>query len=374
MKIRRVTLQRLRLPLRVPFVTSYGANAHKYCLLVTVDTANAQGYGECSAFAAPLYLEETTGTAWHVLRDFFIPALFRAPLSGPLDVRDILRPFRGHPMAKAALEAAVWDAFAKERGESLAKALGAADAPDVPEIAVGVSLGLQADEDALNSLIEDSLRAGYRRIKIKIAPGRDSGVVRAVRAAHGAIELAVDANAAYRLSDAGALRTLDEHHLVMIEQPLAPDDLVDHAALQAQLKTPLCLDESVKSSDDGRKAAQIGACRIVNIKAARVGGLAEARDLQAVCASFGLDAWCGGMLETGVGRLANLALAALPGFTMPADLAQSDHYFAEDIIEPAVQFARPGFIAVPRGPGIGAEVRTALVARLAQETQVFLPD
>ncbi len=371
MKIRRVTLQRLRLPLRVPFVTSYGANAYKDCLLVTVDTANVRGYGECSAFAAPLYLEETTGTAWHVLRDFFIPALFHAPLSGPPDVRDILRPFRGHPMAKAALEAAVWDAFAKERGESLAKALGA---PDAPEIAVGVSLGLQADEEALNRLIEEGLRAGYRRIKIKIAPGRDSEVVRAVREAHGAIELAVDANAAYRLSDGGVLRALDEHHLVMIEQPLAPDDLVDHAALQTQLKTPLCLDESVKSSDDGRKAAQIDACRIVNIKAARVGGLAEARDLQAVCAGRRLHAWCGGMLETGVGRLANLALAALPGFTMPADLAPSDHYFAEDIIEPAVQFARPGFIAVPRGPGIGAEVRTALVARLAQETQVFQPD
>lgn len=371
MKIRRVTLQRLRMPFRVPFVTSYGVDAYKDCLLVTVDTQHVQGYGECSAFAAPLYLEETTMTAWHVLRDFFIPALLRAMLSAPTDVREILRPFRGHHMAKAALEAAVWDAFAKERDESLAQALGATVASEIP---VGVSVGLQPNEDVLNRLVGEYIRAGFRRVKIKIAPGRDTQLVRSIRAVHGNIDLSVDANSAYRLSDADFLRALDEQRLTMIEQPLAADDLVDHATLQSQFKTPICLDESVRSSEDGRKAAQLGACRIVNIKAARVGGLAEARDLQAVCAERGLDAWCGGMLETGVGRLANLALAALPGFTMPADLAPSAHYFAEDIIEPTVEFSRAGMIAVPRGPGIGARVRTELAARLAQETQVVTPD
>ncbi len=370
MDIRRVTIQRLRMPLRRPFATSYGEDAHKDCLLVTVDTVDAQGYGECSAFAAPLYLEETTSTAWHVLRDYFIPALLCAQIVAPTDVRAILRRFRGHRMAKAALEAAVWDAYAKERGQSLATALGA---NGVLEIPVGVSLGLQADEDALLGLVGDGIRSGYRRIKIKIEPGRDVRLVSAVRAAYGPVELSVDANSAYSLSDAGTLRALDEHSLTMIEQPLAEDDLVDHAALQAQLDTPLCLDESIRTGDDARKAAQLGACRIVNIKAARVGGLTEARELQAVCAKRGLDAWCGGMLETGVGRLANLALAALPGFTMPADMAPSAHYFAEDIIEPEVVFARPGVIAVPRGPGIGARVRTDLVARLAQETLVILP-
>lgn len=371
MDIRRVTIQRLHIPLRRPFATSYGTETHKDCLLVTVDTAAVQGYGECSAFAAPLYLEETTATAWHVLRDFFIPALFRSTIDTPSDVRATLRPYRGHRMAKAALEAAVWDAFAKERNQSLAAALGASGVTELP---VGVSLGLQAGEDTLVRAVGDSIRCGYRRIKIKIEPGRDVRFVRAVRAAYGGIELSVDANSAYSLAAPESLRALDEYGLTMIEQPLAEDDLVDHATLQAQLNTPLCLDESIRSSVDARKAAQLGACRIVNIKAARVGGLTEARELQARCAEHGLDAWCGGMLETGVGRLANLALAALPGFTMPADLAPSAHYFAEDIVEPEVAFARAGMIAVPRGPGIGASVRTALVERLALDTLALLPE
>ena len=310
------------------------------------------GHGECVADTDPFYLPETLGTALHVLRDFLAPLAFAAELRAPRDAAPALARVRGHEMAKAGLEMAVWDLFARREGVPLYTLLGGRGG----SVAAGVSVGLQADVETLVDAVAREVSAGYRRIKIKIKPGKDLALVAAVRARFPTLPLMADANSAYTLADAPLFQELDAHGLMMVEQPLAWDDIVDHAALQRQIRTPVCLDESIRSAADARKALLLGACRIVNVKAGRVGGFAASVAIHDLCRGRGVPVWCGGMLESGIGRLANVHLQTLPGFTLPGDTSASARYFAEDLIDPPVTVSPDGLITVPEGPGLGHEI------------------
>lgn len=368
LKVHSVELRILRMPLKEPFVTSYGQEREKEFVFITVTTVDGtNGYGECTAFSEPLYLEETTMTAIHVLRDFFIPLVLEHEFAHPDEVSSLLRPFRGHYMAKAALEGALWDAYCKEHDMALAKALGGIK----PEVQAGISIGIEPTVNDLLHRIEGYLAQGFARIKIKIKPGYDLDVVRQVRKEFGDILLMTDANSAYTLKDLSTLKALDEFSLMMIEQPLAYDDILDHATLQQQIMTPICLDESIRTIDDARKAIQIGACQVINVKIGRVGGLSHARDIVALAKNEGVATWCGGMLEAGVGRLCNIAISALEGMVLPGDLAPSARYFEEDIIEPQITFSSPGRFTVSTEPGVGAHVVAKRVERRTVYRQVY---
>jgi len=368
--IRGIELRRLRIPFVEAFNASYGGQAVKDCILVFVETEGAVGVGECAALADPYYLEETVDTAWLMLERYLGPALLGREVEHPAEVTALLASVRGQRMAKAGLESAVWHAYAQAQGVSLAKSLGGKRS----ETAAGVSLGLYDQMSTLLQRIDEVLSEGYQRVKVKIAPQRDVRVIAAIRAAFGDIPLSVDANGAYTLADSEVLRALDDFGLAMIEQPLAFDDLWDHAQLQRQLTTPICLDESIRSAADARKAIAMGACRVMCVKYSRVGGLQEACNLVAECEQVGIPVWCGGMYETGVGRLATLAVASLTGVTWPGDLSPSARYFAEDIILPPVAFTRPGWLAVPTEVGLGAELQVDVVARYTRQTvRVALP-
>jgi O-succinylbenzoate synthase len=358
-RIERVEVRELALPLRHPFETSFGRTTRKEFLLVSVSADGLTGHGECVADRDPYYLPETNGTVWHVLDEFLIPLTLQLDIGHPRDVRPGLARVRGHEMAKAALEMAIWELQARREGVPLWRVLGG----DKPAIEAGVSVGLQEDEAALVRKVETELEAGYRRIKIKIKPGRDRTLVRALRDRFGPIRLMVDANSAYTLDDIATLRELDDFGLMMIEQPLAWDDIVDHAALQRELATPVCLDESIRSADDARHALDLGACRIINVKAGRVGGLGASLAIHDLCRARGVPVWCGGMLESGIGRLANVALQTLPGFSLPGDTSASARYFEEDLVDPPVTVSPEGLIAVPQGPGIGHEIVWSRVER-----------
>ncbi len=358
MKINRIEIRKLSLPLHEPWFTSTGKDTEKVFLLVTVITDEAEGYGECVAMRGPFYSEETTDTAWHILNEHLVPRVMDVELQHPSEVRPLLAAVRGNRMAKSGLETAIWDAWAKENHISLAQALGGTK----QEIEVGVSIGIQVDMMQLLGKIETALEDGYKRIKIKIKPGWDLEVVSEIRRVFGKVELMVDANSAYTLDDLTRLKELDQYDLTMIEQPLGYDDIYEHSVLQQNIRTPICLDESIRSLRDLKSAIAMQACKIVNLKIGRVGGFSEARDMQALCLEHGVAVWCGGMLESGVGRLANIALTSLPGFTLPGDTAPSAHYFTEDIIEPSVMFSRPGFLKVPDGEGIGAKLNMKAVA------------
>jgi O-succinylbenzoate synthase len=349
-EVQAVELRLVSLPLRRPFRTSFGEEATKEAILVRVETADGAGWGECAASAVPRYSEEFNASAWLVLRDHLAPALLAAGPVEPEDVGDLLGWVRGHRMAKAALEMAVLDADLRARDISLAAFLGA----ERDRVACGVSVGIAPSTEALLEQVGGFVEAGYRRVKLKIEPGWDVGPVTAVREAFPDTPLSVDANAAYRLSDLPLFEALDALDLVYVEQPLGHEDLLEHAALARRIATPVCLDESIRSAADARAAIELGACQVVNVKAGRVGGLLEARRVHDVALEHGVPVWCGGMLETGVGRAANVALAALPGFTMPGDTSASDRYFAEDLTEPFVLEA-DGTMAVPSGPGLGVE-------------------
>ncbi len=359
MRIERLELRLLRLPLLRPFETSFGRTEAKEFLLVSAFAEGLRGLGECVADPDPYYLPETTGTVRHVLRDFLAPLLLRLELSHPCDAWRAFARVRGHEMAKACLEMAVWDLWARREGRPLWALLGGR----AGRIQAGVSIGLQGSPAALVERVEVEAAAGYRRVKIKIKPGHDLELVRAVRARFPDLPLMVDANSAYTLGDAPHLRRLDEHGLTMIEQPLAWDDIADHARLQRELRTPVCLDESIRSRDDARRALDLGACRVINVKVGRIGGLQSLLDLHELCTARGVPLWCGGMLESGIGRLANVHAQTLPGFTLPGDTSASSRYFAEDLIEPPVTVAPDGTIAVPEGPGLGHEVIWARVER-----------
>jgi O-succinylbenzoate synthase len=359
LKIERIEVRELALPLRHPFETSFGRTTGKEFLLVAVSADGITGYGECVADRDPYYLPETNGTVWHVLEEFLIPLAMPLEISHPRVVWPGLARVRGHEMAKAALEMAVWELWARREGVPLCRVLGG----DKSDIEAGVSVGLQEDEAALLRKVEAEVGAGYRRIKIKIKPGRDRRLVRALRDRFGPLPLMVDANSAYTLDDVALLRGLDEFGLMMIEQPLAWDDVVDHAALARELRTPICLDESIRSADAARHAIDLGACRIINIKAGRVGGLAASLAIHDLCRARGIPVWCGGMLESGIGRLANVHLQTLPGFSLPGDTSASARYFEEDLVDPPVTVSAGGLIAVPRGPGIGHEIVWSRVER-----------
>ena len=362
MIIERIVLHHLRMPLRAPFETSFGRTTERECILLAVYAEGLVGYGECVADHEPGYAYETTGTAWHILRDFLVPAVLGQDIAGPEDFQRRVARVRGHPMAKAGLELALWDLQGKCEGRPLAALLGGTR----ERVEVGVSVGLQASPQALVETVAGYLAQGYGRIKIKIKPGRDVADAQAVRRAFPAIRLQVDANSAYTLETAQALRPLDELNLLLIEQPLAEDDLWDHSRLQAQFRTPLCLDESILSVRHARQALEMGACRVINIKPGRVGGLSQAVAIHNLCRERGIPVWCGGMLETGVGRAANLALASLPGFTLPGDISASDRYYAQDITHQRFTLNPDSTITVPQEPGLGITIDERALARFTQ--------
>jgi O-succinylbenzoate synthase len=320
--------------------------------LLRLQAGGDSGWGECVAWEVPLYSYETVGTARHVIREHLAPAILGREIKDLADLASRFAAFRGHPMAKAGIELAFVDLVARLRGEPIARVLGGVR----ERVEVGVSLGIQPSVDALDERVRRFLSLGYRRIKLKIKPGADVSVVGEIRRRHPGIALSVDANAAYTLADAGHLQELDAHGLMMIEQPLAHDDLVDHARLQQTLATAICLDESITGYDRARQALETGACRIVNMKVGRVGGYSQALRIHDLCMERGVPLWCGGMLESGIGRAHNVALASLPGFALPGDISGSRRYFERDVIVPPVEVAADGTVAVPTAPGLGFEV------------------
>jgi O-succinylbenzoate synthase len=358
-RLERIEVRRVELPLVSPFETSFGRTVRKAFLLLSVSADGVTGYGECVAEDDPYYLPETNGTVLHVLRDFLAPLAFSADLAHPRELLAGLARVRAHEMAKAALEMAVWELWARREGAPLWQVLGGGKRA----IEAGVSIGLQDDVPTLLARVAREQAAGYRRIKIKIEPGRDLALVRAVRENFGDVPLMADANGAYTLDDRGLFAALDQEGLMMVEQPLGWDDILDHATLQRAIRTPICLDESIRSLDAARQALDLGACRIVNVKPGRVGGFAASLAVHDLCLSRGVPVWCGGMLESGIGRLANVHLQTLPGFSLPGDTSASARYFAEDLVDPPVVVAPDGTIAVPQGPGIGHAVRWDRVDR-----------
>lgn len=359
MRIERIELRLLRLPLVHFFETSFGRSYDRAFLLVIVDGEGARGYGECVAEDNPFYSSETTETAWHVICDFLAPRLVGVEIEHPRAIFAMLKAIRGHNMAKAAVEMAAFDLYARLQGLPISQVIGGTRT----RIASGVSIGIQDSLDQLAAKIETELAAGYQRIKVKIKPGWDVNVVEMVRERFGSIPLMVDANAAYTLADAPHLAALDRHNLMMIEQPLDYDDIVDHATLQRRLATPVCLDESIKTVAAAGHAIDAGACRIINIKPGRVGGYGESIRLHDLCAARGVPVWHGGMLESGIGRAHNIHLSTLSNFTLPGDVAASERYYAPDLIEPPIRVDADGTIAVPTAPGIGVSIVAERVDR-----------
>jgi o-succinylbenzoate synthase len=363
LELERIELREIELPLKWPFETSFGRTTRRRIMIVRAfDKSGAYGYGECTAPEDPFYNHETIDTAWIIVTDFVGPILNAARIQKADQINGALARIRGNRMAKGGVEAAVWDLEAKLAGKPLWLHIGGKRS----EIACGVSIGLQASTDALLEKVTREIEAGYQRIKIKIKPQQDLALVAAVRSRYPDIRLSVDANSAYSLEDIELLKKLDQYSLMMIEQPLAPGDLVDHAKLQREINTPICLDESILTVADARHAHELGSCKIVNIKLGRVGGHAEARSIQEFCASSGTPVWCGGMLESGVGRAHNIAMSTLEGFTLPGDVSASARYWEEDIIDPAVTVSPQGTISVPTGPGIGYKVNEARVESLVK--------
>lgn len=362
LQLERVELREIELPLKAPFETSFGRVTRRRILLVrVVDREGMTGYGECVAGENPFYNHETIDTAWLMTTKYLVPLLAAARITSAAQVRQALAPVRENRMAKAGVEAAIWDLEAKLAEQPLWRYLGGTQA----EIACGVSIGLQDSTEALLEQVSRELESGYQRIKLKIKPGKDALLVEAVRRQFPEITLSVDANAAYSLVTDGPLFTrLDDFALLMIEQPLAPGDLVDHAKLQRGLNTSLCLDESIVSLANAQHAHELGACRIVNIKLGRVGGYSEAKDIQAYAQAHGMPVWCGGMLESGIGRAHNIALSTLSGFTLPGDVSASHRYWEQDIVEPPVTVSRAGTITAPTGCGIGFDVNETFVDAL----------
>jgi O-succinylbenzoate synthase len=351
-RIERIELHHIELELVRPFETSFGRETSRPCILVAVSGGGLTGWGECVAGDGPWYAYETIGTAWHVLRDFLIPMLLGQDVASPADVEEIFRPVRGHPMARAGLEIAVWDLLAQADGVSLAAALGGQS----DRVPVGVSLGIQPSLESLLDQVEQRVAEGYGRVKLKIKPGWDVAVVRTVRERWPDLPLQVDANAAYALGDSTILKELDPFDLLLIEQPFHHDDIVDHARLQAQLQTPVCLDESIHSPAHARWALEIDACRVINIKVGRVGGLGAAKQIHDLCQQRGVPVWCGGMLETNVGRAANVAVATLPNFRLPGDISASARYYERDVAHPDFVLNADSTLSVPTGPGLGVHV------------------
>ena len=360
MRVGEITLREIRMQLVTPFETSVERTDVRRIVLVQANVASATGWGECVAGETPSYSPETTDTAWHVLRDHLWPLLKGREFACAAELWDLLAPVRGHNMAKACLEAAVWHAEALQKGMPLWKLLGGTR----EEIASGVSIGIKESLEDLVAAVRKELAAGYQRIKIKIKPGKDLQPVQRLRQDFPRIKLMVDANSAYTLEDWPLLKQLEGFYLMMIEQPLGWDDLYGHVELQKKLDTPICLDECIHTEEQARAAIELGACKIINIKLGRVGGYTVARRIHDFSQQHGIPVWCGGMLESGIGRAHNIALSTLPGFTLPGDVTGSKRYWEEDIIEPEVTVSPQGTIRVPLGPGIGFEPRLERIEKL----------
>jgi O-succinylbenzoate synthase len=350
MKIESAELREIPLRLREYFEISSGGKQDRRILLLVLQGEGLEGWGECVVGEEPSYSSETTDTVWHVLTDFVLPRVMGREAAGPEDVLSPVSWIRGHRMAKAAVEMAAWDLAARMDGVSLSERLGGTRS----RVPVGVSVGIQASDAALQEKVAGYVEEGYARIKIKIKPGRDVEMLGGLRARFPDLPLMADANSAYRLADAARLCELDALGLMMIEQPLAHEDFLEHARLQALLDTPICLDESIESEGDLELALELGSCRILNIKPGRVGGHGTSRRLHDAMREKGLPVWCGGMLESGVGRAHNVALASLEGFTLPGDISASRRYWEQDIVVPEFE-VEDGYMRVPKGPGIGVE-------------------
>jgi o-succinylbenzoate synthase len=351
MRIKDVTIRLLKMKMKFNFTTSYGSMQEKEFLLLEAKNEDGlSGWGEGDAFSVPWYTEETVKTSMHMLEDFLIPAIINKDINHPDEVTEILRPFKRNHMAKAGIEGAVWDLFSKEKGIPLSQAIGGTKT----KIDVGVSIGIQKSADELLQVIEQHLNEGYKRIKIKIKPGQDIEIIRHIRRHFPHVPLMADANSAYSLKDIDRLKEMDEFDLMMIEQPLAADDIIDHAKLQREISTPICLDESIHSYGDVKMAIELGSCKIINMKVGRVGGISEVKRIHDLCEKHQIPLWCGGMLEGGIGRAHNIALSSLPNFILPGDTSGSSRYWNKDIIEPEV-IVRNGSILVPDRPGIGYE-------------------
>ncbi|MGG1632668.1 o-succinylbenzoate synthase [Rossellomorea sp. NRS-1567] len=367
MDIKRIILRQIKMDLLHPFTTSVGTETDKTIILVEVKSASGiSGWGESVAITQPIYNEETVETNWHMMSEHLIPLLQGEAVQHPDKVAGRFKKIRGNYNAKAAIEGAVWDLYAKENNLPLAKALGGTK----DRIEVGVSVGIQQSETLMLKQIEDYLKEGYKRIKVKIQPGWDIGIIRSIRQEFPKIPLMADANCAYSLKDIETLKALDEFDLMMIEQPLDHDDIIDHAKLQSQLKTPICLDESIHSYEDARKAIELGSCKIINLKIGRVGGLTESKRIHDLCVEHNIPMWCGGMLEAGIGRAHNIAITSLGNFTLPGDTAPSSHYWKRDIIQPEVEM-KDGYIVVPEAPGIGYEPDFEQIEALTMYSKVF---
>ncbi len=360
LKLERVELLHVRMPLKNAFETSFGRKSELNHVIVKVYEAGGLiGYGESACPTKPDYCPETIQTCLHIQRDYLVPAVVGRAFESAADFVGFYGWVRGNNFAKAGLEMAVWDLLAQSAGQPLARMLGGTRS----YIESGVSLGIEPDTGLLLDKIAGFLTEGYRRIKLKVKPGRDFEVIAAVRQRYPDLPLMMDANSAYTLRDIDHLKTFDQFNLMMIEQPLADDDIIDHAHLQRELATPVCLDESIHSAEDARRAIELGSCRIINIKAGRVGGLLEAKKIHEVCQSYGIPVWCGGMHEYGVGRAHNVALSSLPNFSIPGDVSGSDKYYAEDIVQPPI-LADNGRITVPNdAPGLGYTINEAALAR-----------
>jgi len=367
MKIEAVEVRVIKMRLLKPFRTSFGVQQDRYPLLVRLEVGGHSHWGECVAGEGPWYSYETVETAWQMLKNYLVPAVLNRELPDPASLETLFLPVRGHRMAKACIEMAVTAAFAEEARKPLATYLGGVK----DRIETGVSIGIQSSTDELLDTIARHLAEGYRRIKVKIEPGWDINAIAAIRERYPEITLMADANSAYELDDAAHLAQLDQFRLLMLEQPLPAGDLLDHAALQRQLTTPICLDESIEDARDARHAVQLGACRVINIKPGRVGGFGESRRVHDIARNADIPVWCGGMLETGIGRACNVALATLPNFRLPGDISASGRYWAEDIVEPPFTLARGGTINVPTRWGLGVRVKVDLVERLTVRREML---
>lgn len=367
MRIQKITLREIQMPLVMRFETSSWETTHRRIMLVEAHADGVSGWGECVAGETPSYSPETVETAWHIIRDFLWPEIRGKEISGAKDTWGMVEHIRGHNMAKGGIESAIWDAEAKQKGQPLWKLLGGVR----QEIGSGVSIGIQPTLEGLLANVEKELAAGYQRIKIKVKPGKELKQVEALRKRWPHVRMMVDANSAYRLEDAPLLKQLDPFGLMMIEQPLGWDDIYGHSKLQKQLETPICLDECIHDYCHAVAAIEMGACKIINMKLGRVGGHTAARRIHDLCQKNGIPVWCGGMLESGIGRAQNIALSTLENFILPGDVAASKRYWAEDIIEPEVEVSSKGTIKVPPGPGIGFEPKISRIEKLTVRREVL---
>jgi O-succinylbenzoate synthase len=367
MRLQKMTLREIHLPLLSPFETSFGKTSLRRILLVEAEANGVTGWGESTAGEGPFYSYETVETSWLILRDYLWPMLKGREFSSAGEVWDALALVRGHNMAKAAIETAMWDVEARQKNVPLAKLIGGT----LEEIPCGVSIGLQPTIPELLAKVEKELAAGYQRIKVKIKPRMDITLVSALRERFPRIRLMVDANSAYSLKDTPLLKALDAFYLIMIEQPLGWDDIFSHAQLQKQIETPICLDECIHDLDQTRAAIEMKACGIINIKLGRVGGHTAARRMHDLCQAKSIPVWCGGMLESGIGRAHNIAMSSLANFNLPGDVSASRRYWAEDIIEPEVEVSKQGTIRVPTAPGIGYTPRVDRIESLTKRREVL---